>query len=71
MTLRVALLRGVDAGGAGRLPMAAFREPPGALHLRDAATHIQSGNAVFRAAFRAAGTAGGEATASTARAATL
>lgn len=47
----ICLLRGVNVGGAGtRLPMAQFRQALAELGCRDVATHIQSGNAVFRAA---------------------
>jgi uncharacterized protein (DUF1697 family) len=47
MTVRVVLLRGVNVAGAGKLPMAEFREMLGGLGLLRAETHIQSGNAVF------------------------
>lgn len=42
-----ALLRGVNVGGAGTLPMAGFRALLADLGLGAAQTHIQSGNAVF------------------------
>ena len=42
-----ALLRGVNVGGAGKLPMAEFRALLADLGLGAAQTHIQSGNAVF------------------------
>jgi uncharacterized protein (DUF1697 family) len=45
--LHVALLRGVNVGGANRLPMADFRAMLVDMGLRDAKTYIQSGNAVF------------------------
>lgn len=48
MALRVALLRGVNAGGAGRLPMVQFRALLDGMGLEAVITYIQSGNAVFR-----------------------
>jgi uncharacterized protein (DUF1697 family) len=50
MTPWVVLLRGVNVGGAGKLPMAEFRGVLTGLGYQDVATYIQSGNAVFRAA---------------------
>lgn len=47
MPTHVALLRGINVGGAGKLPMAQLRELLGGLGHRDIATYIQSGNAVF------------------------
>lgn len=47
MTTRVALLRGVNVAGAGKLPMAGFRELLADLGLGRVQTYIQSGNAVF------------------------
>lgn len=47
MGVRVALLRGVNVSGAGRLPMAEFRAMLDAMGLGPARTYIQSGNAVF------------------------
>lgn len=44
----VALLRGVNVGGGTVLPMADFRAALEELGARDVATHIRSGNAVFR-----------------------
>ena len=44
----VALLRGINVGGAGKLPMADLREIVGACGLEDVRTYIQSGNVVFR-----------------------
>lgn len=44
---RVALLRGVNVSGAGKLPMAGFRELLVGLGLGAVRTYIQSGNAVF------------------------
>lgn len=46
----IALLRGINVGGAGKLPMAAFRALLGNLGCESVATYIQSGNAVFRSA---------------------
>jgi uncharacterized protein (DUF1697 family) len=37
----------VKAGGAGKLPMAEFRDLPGGMGLGAVRTSIQSGNAVF------------------------
>lgn len=48
----VALLRGVNVGGAGQLPMAGLRALLEALGCTEVATYIQSGNAVFRSARR-------------------
>lgn len=47
MGIRVALLRGVNVSGTGRLPMAEFREMLAAMGLGAVRTYIQSGNAVF------------------------
>jgi uncharacterized protein (DUF1697 family) len=47
MAVQVALLRGVNVGGAGKLPMAEFRAMLSGLGLGRVATYIQSGNAVF------------------------
>jgi uncharacterized protein (DUF1697 family) len=49
MTIRVALLRGVNVGGNNKLPMAEFRDLLTGLGFGDVASYIQSGNAVFRA----------------------
>ncbi|MDP3860829.1 MAG: DUF1697 domain-containing protein [Phaeovulum sp.] len=54
MTIWVLLLRGVNVGGTGRLPMAALRALLGRLGCTQVETYIQSGNAVFRSD-RAAG----------------
>ncbi len=43
----VALLRGVNVGGAGMLPMSVFRELLEAAGAKEPRTYIQSGNAVF------------------------
>lgn len=45
--IKVLLLRGVNVGGANRLPMPEFREMLAGLGLGQVQTHIQSGNAVF------------------------
>jgi uncharacterized protein (DUF1697 family) len=47
MGVRVALLRGVNVAGAGKLPMAEFRAMLGGMGLAAVRTYIQSGNAVF------------------------
>ena len=49
MNTWIALLRGVNVGGHKLLPMAEFRGLLGDLGFENAATYIQSGNAVFRA----------------------
>lgn len=46
---RVALLRGVNLGGGRTLPMALLRELATGLGWADVATHLQSGNLLFRA----------------------
>ena len=43
----VAMLRGINVGGANRLPMADLRVTMQALGFENVATHIQSGNVVF------------------------
>lgn len=45
----VALLRGVNVGGARKLPMARLRALLSGLGYDDVATYVQSGNAVFSA----------------------
>ena len=45
--VKVMLLRGVNVGGANRLPMPEFRQMLTELGLTDVQTHIQSGNVVF------------------------
>lgn len=47
MAVWVALLRGVNVSGAGKLPMAEFREMLAGMGLGAVRTYIQSGNAVF------------------------
>jgi uncharacterized protein (DUF1697 family) len=49
MTLRVALLRGVNVGGAKKVAMAELKAMFEALGFTDVKTLLQSGNAVFRA----------------------
>jgi uncharacterized protein (DUF1697 family) len=48
MTIYVALLRGINVGGKGALPMKALREMAEGCGFADVATYIQSGNVVFR-----------------------
>jgi uncharacterized protein (DUF1697 family) len=55
MGVQVALLRGVNVGGSGKLPMPAFRELLSEMGLAGAKTYIQSGNAVFTSDRPAAG----------------
>ena len=47
MTRYVLLLRGINVGGAGKLPMASLRALLTGTGCKDVATYIQSGNAVF------------------------
>lgn len=47
MATLIGLLRAVNVGGTGKLPMAEFREMCVAAGLRDVRTYIQSGNVVF------------------------
>lgn len=49
MTTYVALLRGINVGGTGKLPMADLRTLLTGLGLERVATYIQSGNVVFDA----------------------
>jgi uncharacterized protein (DUF1697 family) len=44
----VAFLRGINVGGAGKLPMADLREIVSGCGMEDVRTYIQSGNLVFR-----------------------
>lgn len=44
---KVLLLRGVNVGGSGKLPMAEFRAALAGLGLQRVQSHIQSGNLVF------------------------
>lgn len=48
MTAMVALLRGINVGGKGKLPMTQLREMVEGCGFGDVATYIQSGNVVFR-----------------------
>lgn len=52
----VALLRGVNVGGARKLPMAELRTIVASAGARDVTTYIQSGNVVFTHPGRAAAT---------------
>jgi uncharacterized protein (DUF1697 family) len=47
MTVAIALLRGVNVGGANKISMDRLREICLSLKLRDPQTYIQSGNVVF------------------------
>lgn len=49
MSTWVALLRGINVGGANRLPMAELRDELSGLGLEDVTTYIASGNVVFGA----------------------
>jgi uncharacterized protein (DUF1697 family) len=49
MTVMVALLRGINVGGKGKLPMADLRAIVAGLGHEDVRTYIQSGNVVFDA----------------------
>lgn len=49
-TMYAALLRGINVSGHRRVPMADLRRLLGELGHEDVATHLQSGNAVFRSA---------------------
>jgi len=49
MTVMVALLRGINVGGRGKLPMADLRTIVEGVGHTDVRTYIQSGNVVFRA----------------------
>lgn len=48
--VRVALLRGINLGGGRTVPMARLRELAAGLGWSDVATHLQSGNLLFRCA---------------------
>ncbi len=48
MAVYVALLRAVNVGGAGKLPMARLLELCAAAGFADARTYIASGNVIFR-----------------------
>lgn len=57
MTAWILLLRGINVGGSGKLPMADLRAMLVAIGCRDVATYIQSGNAVFSSDLPKAGLA--------------
>lgn len=48
MTVAISLLRGINVGGHHMIPMDALRTIYESLGVRDARTHLQSGNVVFR-----------------------
>jgi uncharacterized protein (DUF1697 family) len=50
MPVLIALLRGVNVGGKNKIKMDALRDLCESLKFRDACTHLQSGNLVFRSA---------------------
>jgi uncharacterized protein (DUF1697 family) len=50
VSIHIALLRAVNVGGTGKLPMAELRAMCEALGFRDVQTYIASGNVVFRSA---------------------
>lgn len=52
MTVVVALVRGINVGGAGKLPMAELREIVAGAGHDEVRTYIQSGNVVFRSQIR-------------------
>ena len=54
MTGHVALLRGVNVGGANKVPMAELRALCGSLGWKNVETYIQSGNVVFDASLKPA-----------------
>ena len=56
MAVVIGLLRGVNVGGRNLVRMDALRELCGTLKLRDACTHLQSGNVVFHAPERSVAT---------------
>lgn len=53
MTTLIALLRAVNVGGTGKLPMAELRALCAKAGFRDVRTYIQSGNVVFASADKA------------------
>jgi len=57
MPVLIAMLRAVNLAGRNKVKMEALRELCGSLKFRDARTHLQSGNVVFRAGGNAAGVA--------------
>jgi len=50
MPVYIALLRAINVGGSGALPMAELRAVCDTLGFQDAKTYIQSGNVLFRSA---------------------
>lgn len=48
MTVHVALIRAINVGGSGTLPMAELKALAEEIGLTDVSTHIQSGNLIFR-----------------------
>ena len=55
MNAWVLLLRGINVGGTGKLPMADLKAILATLGVRNVATYIQSGNAVFTGLIDASG----------------
>ena len=53
MPVHVALLRAINVGGTGKLPMADLRAICEGLGFSDVATYIQSGNVLFRSDLKA------------------
>jgi uncharacterized protein (DUF1697 family) len=56
MAVVIGLLRGVNVGGRRLIKMDALRELCASLNLREACTHLQSGNVIFKAPDRSIGT---------------
>ena len=50
MSIQIALMRGVNVGGHGKLPMAEWRSVLEGMGASDVETYIQSGNAVYNGA---------------------
>ncbi|MGV8936092.1 MAG: DUF1697 domain-containing protein [Allorhizobium sp.] len=48
MTVHVALIRAINVGGAGKLPMADLKAMAEDIGLTEVSTYIQSGNLIFR-----------------------
>ena len=48
MTIYVALLRGVNVGGRGKVDMRELKKQVEALGCADVSTYINSGNVIFR-----------------------
>ena len=51
--VKIALLRGINVGGTGRLPMVDLKRILDNLGAQDVRTYIQSGNVVFSGKIRA------------------